>query len=368
MNFRELKEYLIDRMIDELPVCKPSGDRTQWYVRCPYCGDSIHQSHGHLSIHIDADDDQDAMRWRCLKCDESGSVTPEFLQDIGLHIDALVALDLRKFNRKTLRNMGKFINDDYIPPYRIPKPKNDDLTLRKMKYLQDRLGYPFGAEDAEKFQIIFDLNQFLYENELQPISLSNPIFRKRLQLHYVGFLGMNRNVITMRCIESKEDMDKYKYYRYIKVELNPKNKNPNSFYHIPTPVPILTKETLHVHIAEGAIDILGIYLNTPWRKNFPDGNHVFYGACGFGSSRILENIIRNGLGYNMTLHLYCDNDKTDWNEIKTLIDHPQQLVWIDRVYFHRNQFPNEKDYGIPRDHIQDTYRIVDVWKESRFRK
>ena len=101
MNFRELKEYLIDRMVDELPVCKPSGDRTQWYVRCPYCGDSIHQSHGHLSIHIDVEDDQDAMRWRCLKCDESGSVTPEFLQDIGLHIDALVALDLRKFNRKT---------------------------------------------------------------------------------------------------------------------------------------------------------------------------------------------------------------------------------------------------------------------------
>lgn len=70
----------------------------------------------------------------------------------------------------------------------------------------------------------------------------------------------------------------------------------------------------------------------------------------------------------MTLHLYCDNDKTDWNEIKTLIDHPQQLVWIDQVYFHRNHFPNEKDYGIPRDRIQDTYRTVDVWKESRFRK
>ena len=367
MEIRELKETIIERMLDELPVCKPSGDRTQWYVRCPYCGDSVHQNHGHLSIHIDVDDDRDGMRWRCLKCNESGSVTREFLQDLGLYVEPEFAVDLRNYNRKANRVAGRYLND-YIPTFKIPKPKDSKANYFKRKYLSDRLGWDFSLEDSHTFQIVYDLEQFLSFNGIDPPSLTNPKFRSNLQNNYVGFLSMNRNVITLRCILSKETMEKYKYYRYLKVELDPRNKNPNSFYHIPTPVPLLSKEPLHVHIAEGIFDILGVYFGTTWKKDFPDGNHVFYGACGFGSSQILQNIIYSGLGYNIILHLYCDNDQSDWREIQSLIAHPQIQVWVDKVYFHRNGYENEKDYGVPKDRIINQYRQVDVWKESGYRK
>ena len=367
MEIRELKETIIERMLDELPVCKPSGDRTQWYVRCPYCGDSVHQNHGHLSIHIDVDDDRDGMRWRCLKCNESGSVTREFLQDLGLYVEPEFAVDLRNYNRKANRVAGRYLND-YIPTFKIPKPKDSKANYFKRKYLSDRLGWNFSLEDSHTFQIVYDLEQFLSFNGIDPLSLSNPKFRSNLQNNYVGFLSMNRNVITLRCILSKETMEKYKYYRYLKVELDPRNKNPNSFYHIPTPVPLLSREPLHVHIAEGIFDILGVYFGTTWKKNFPDGNHVFYGACGFGSFQILQNIIYSGLGYNIILHLYCDNDQSDWREIRSLIAHPQIQVWVDKVYFHRNGYENEKDYGVPKDRIINQYRQVDVWKESGYRK
>jgi hypothetical protein len=31
------------------------------------------------------------------------------------------------------------------------------------------------------------------------------------------------------------------------------------------------------------------------------------------------------------------------------------LVWIKNIYIHRNAFPGEKDYGVPVDHIDDTF-------------
>ena len=48
MDIRDTKRAILSEMKHTLSVCKPSGDYTQWYIRCPYCGDSSNESHGHL--------------------------------------------------------------------------------------------------------------------------------------------------------------------------------------------------------------------------------------------------------------------------------------------------------------------------------
>ena len=162
----------------------------------------------------------------------------------------------------------------------------------------------------------------------------------------------------MRCILPKDEIAKRKMFRYLKIELDPHNKNPNSYYSIPISVPLLSEDPLNIHISEGIFDILGVYLNTKEDYMGLPGNHGFYASCSFGPTGIIQNLVYNGLGYCMKVHVYCDNDKTDRDICTVFKRHPQILPWIDEIYFHRNGFKGEKDFGVPKEMTINRYRKV----------
>lgn len=352
MTLRELKEMIIQKL-QKLPVCVPSSDETHWTVRCPYCGDSNDPTHGHLSIQIDRNNDDVPMVWRCFKCPAKGIINQQFLIDIGTDIDQESANELKKIGKRGAQ-FNKFAND-YIANYKIPVYKSNHLIEEKLRYISERIGQDITIHDAEKLKLILDLKQFMLVNEVW-IGTYKDWQIDILNECYVGFLSANNNVITQRCIVPKEKQ-KRDMKRYLKSIINPNNKNPNTFYFMPASIDLMGTDTLHVHIAEGIFDILGIYFNT---SHIEDGNHVFMASCGFGPMTEIQYLVYNGLGYDIKMHLYADNDKSDREMTQSILAHKEMLPWIDSIYLYRNAYPGEKDFGVPENRIDVQKRRIQI--------
>jgi hypothetical protein len=172
---------------------------------------------------------------------------------------------------------------------------------------------------------------------------------KTLNESYVGFLSNNNNCITFRNITDNDRL-----MRYFKVILNPKNINQNTFYSIPNSIDLMYTHDINIRIAEGTFDILSVFKNLVKNKN----NEYYFASCGFGSNVIIRYLIHNGINTGLNLHIYSDNDKTDDDHRKYLFKNSSVSYWLDHIDIHRNQFNNEKDYGIPTNRIIDSrYRI-----------
>lgn len=344
MVSKELKEIVLSKLND-LPVCIPNSAHTQWTIRCPYCGDSHDPSHGHLSIKIDVDDDSSAMVYRCFKCDVSGLVNDQFLQDVGVYIDSDMVKELRSLNRRSARK--NLFTNDQIENFIVPVPDDCPENREKMEYINQRLGLQLTLEDCPRLKIVPSLLKFCAANKIwyQNLQMSEWSIHN-IEFFYVGFLSQSNNVLTFRYIGKDSNAR-----RYMKVLLNPRNHNPASFYMIPCAISMISEKPLNVHIAEGTFDIISIH------ENFGEDNdrNIYAAICGYGPAAILRYLIYNGLMYKANVHIYCDNDKTDMEEFQVLLKHPEVIPWIKKLYFHRNTFKDEKDYGVPKDRIQDEY-------------
>ena len=60
-----------------------------------------------------------------------------------------------------------------------------------------------------------------------------------------------------------------------------------------------------------------------------------------------------GVNTDLIIHLYSDNDKTDFENMK-VINNPLNNCWIDQAYIHRNTFEYEKDFGVPKERILES--------------
>ena len=346
----ELKELIIDELRRQSSVFYTSINKVQNYVRCPFCGDSLNESHGHLSIKIDVMSDA-PMVYRCLKCNISGLVTDTFLEELGVFLDSDSKRELKSFTKKSMR-VARLVNLD-VEKYITPLSQDSSLCERKLQYVRDRLGIDLDLAKARDYKIILDFFDFIKVNDLIESDEDHLVGLNykgiyNLNENYVGFLSTNNNNIIFRDITGKQK------YRYFKVILNGRNVNMDSFYSIPSKLPLMYTVEIDVHVAEGVFDILSIKDNLirDTEKNY------FYATCGFGSVNIIKYLIHHGLNTGVRFHIYSDNDKSDWDHRKYLFNKNYLTEWIDRIYLHRNRFANEKDYGVPISRIHDTQRTI----------
>jgi len=347
---RELKLYIINQL-KALPVCKASGNQKNWTVRCPYCGDSHNRSHGHFSIKIDIESDE-VMLYRCFRCNESGILTNQTLEHLGIFINEGTSKDLRILNRK-----GKRSNKiDQPKRYKVYPLKRQGAEYdRKLDYINRRLGTSIDYEEASQYKIIFSFQEFIKDNyiercakdETTGLYLPNRSLEE-LENNYVGFLSSNNNKIT--CRDITPDGSGF-FKRYYKLTLDILNQSPNSFYALKDIFDLLYTEPIDINISEGTFDILSVFKNLPRDHS---ENQLFFANCGYGFNSILKYVILNGVNTNSTVHIYSDADKTDRDHLYQLKKCSIPLnVWVDRFIVHRNQFQGEKDYGVPKDRIID---------------
>ena len=344
MHGAELKRAIIEE-ISNLSFHKVSSSGIQHTIRCPYCGDSRKANHGHFSIRIDENDEYSPMVFRCFKCDSSGLLTKDVINDLGLNVSSELTNNLSRFNQKSAK-YNKF-TDTRVESFQVPECDNVYADM-KLDYINNRLGSSFNYTDAKDLKIILGLEDFIVSNKINTIVGITPAQVRFYDKHYVGFLSSNRNCVTLRAI------DDYASMRYVKIVLNPRNMDPNTFYAIPNTINMTYTHDINVHITEGTFDALGVFIH----NNCVKENNYYYSVCGYGYNTILRSLIRMGFNTGLNVHIYADNDKKDSEIIYRLRRESRVYPWLDKVYIHRNGYPNQKDYGVRQELIKDLYTQV----------
>lgn len=317
-----------------------SVNRKQHYTRCPYCGDSKNLSHAHMSIKIDVDTEFPIV-FRCLKCDMKGLVTEDVIAELNLPVDNDFIKNLNSYTRKSMK-LAKLTNFE-MEKYLVPIYVESSLNTMKLNYINNRLGTSMTYQTAHDMKILLNLFDFMVLNEIESIEGLSFNTMKTLNKYYVGFLSTNNNCIVFRDITGTQK------YRYFKCILNQKNINPDTFYSVPNKLPLMYTDDIHIHVAEGIFDILSIQQNLIKTTQ----NNLFYATCGFGAITLIKYLIHHGINTGINFHIYSDNDKTDDDHKKYLFTRSGYTDWLDHIYIHRNQFSNEKDYGVPLSNICD---------------
>ena len=336
----EIKFKLIE-LLKTLPMCKSDSTGREWTVRCPYCGDSKNPTHGHFSILIDTNSDRPLL-YRCFKCNESGILNNQVLEDLGIYTTQSFIKDFKTYNLLSGKKIS--YNIDKPKTYSIPDINKIDFNIQeKLSYLNNRLGINLSVNEYKDYNIIFNFTDFMEYNNISKSIIKD---RSRLELdtNYVGFLSSNKNKIVFRSVN-----DNGWFGRYYKVTIDVYNRSPNTFYGINNSIDLLYTDNIDIHIAEGTFDILSIYMNLREKNK---NNSLYYASCGYSFSSIIKYLISIGICTNLNLHIYSDNDKTDEDHIK-LLDNNFYRIWIDKIYIHRNTYNEEKDFGVSKEKIKE---------------
>lgn len=343
----EIKNQVITQL-KTLPICKPSSNLRNWVVRCPYCGDSMKSNHGHFSILIDLNSDAPLL-YRCFRCNESGIITPQVLEDLNVGYDQPLNRQLEIYNK--LSSSSSYFKDK-VKNFIVPVPADTASNRYKLNYINQRLGTSITFTECVDYKIVLNFSEFIRANNI-PVDVPDEMggmikssVVKTLDSKYLGFLSANNNKITFRDVSPDSSGFLGRYY---KVTIDILNRSPNTFYSIQSKFNILYTDPVNIHVAEGPFDILSIYLNLNHKQT---ENNIFFASCGYSFSTILKYLIYTGINTDTNLQIYSDADKSDDDHLR-LLSNPLYNIWIDNVTVHRNSYSGEKDFGVPLNRINE---------------
>ena len=334
--FELLKKYLIDNF-----GAKVASGGKEVIKRCHICGDSRDKSDAHMYIGMRNDG---LICYNCFKCNHGGIVDGLFLRNMGCY-DTNVIMSVSEQN-KSIYNTSNgymksqtFINNN--PLYDI---SYDEITKRKIDYLEKRIGLCINAFDAKRFKIILNLKRFLDLNNISNYT-RYPDIINLLNKYFIGFLSMDNKYIILRRIIPEGNLPKNIDTRYVNYNIYGL-ENGSKFYTIPSN--IYTNLPIDIHISEGIMDILSVKNNLIHNEN-----SIHSAICGKSYSSIVRYFIVNYGFINFNLHLYMDNDVSNSSLSKIIND---VSIYNDiKIFIHRNSFQNEKDYGVPNNRIIDSF-------------
>lgn len=334
----------------KLKVCKLNSAGTEINIRCPYCGDSIKDPYkGHLYIST-----KPPYFYYCQRCNSTGRVNKEFLSklecDNNFVLLNAIQREYHEYSKKVDIKYGKNLNflktdKPIIFPRAITKK-----DIEKKRYIEDRLGITLTDTDIDKFKIVFSIKRFLSENKLDIIkkNIKNKFFIKNINTiedNCVGFLSSDRSTIIFRSLDKS-----ITGYRYNNFTLFPEIDSKKT-YTISTELD-LSSRIFEVYLAEGILDILGVY-NHFYKDNL-DGNKNKIFVANAGKSYMVTSNFLKKLGIlNADIFIYSDSD-VNLNFYKSLVK--------DDLFFGLNGisiFYNDlgKDFGVRKDEIKLSRRI-----------
>lgn len=360
-NKKDFKTELIELLMETQGASRPRFDDI--CVRCPICGDSIKsRDHGHFHIIINTNEDEEPIFYHCFRCTSSGILTPSLLRELGIY-DVEITTPLNKYNKmitKRLKNSLELRDGGVNLKFQLPQLLN--LAEPKRRYLNRRLGVDLSFEEWINFKAVFNIGELLMANNIQKFNMSKENVRL-IHDDYVGFASTRNETITFRdtkyCTDPIEAKARQRYFKYPVVKSINSVKN---MYIIPNKIDLMTTEPLEINIAEGIMDILGIYFHVDNREST---NKIHCAVCGSGFYNVCKYFIHLGLfGDNVTINIYSDQDRKPWF-YKELFNQLRPLVGnINLIY---NDLG--KDCGVPKDKIRlSKTKIDNSWFNSYNRK
>ena len=323
------------------PFAHPVAGRREVNCRCFYCADSSNMRKGHFYISVPKEDEPSY--FYCQKCHSQGIVTNDKLIEWGI-FDSNMGVELTKYNAKVLSlTKNKKFLDSMIYNIRNTFVTEDKLSLYKLRYINERLGTNLTLKDCLSNKIVLNLKDLLQQNRLE--LTRNPNIVDQLDANFLGFLSFDNAFINLRKVLDKEvyhTIDR----RYINYNVFDKYDNTLKFYVIPSNINLLDPRPVRLHLSEGPFDILSIKYNVVDKSD----RDIFVSVGGSSYKGCIRHFITKMGIYNMEIHIYMDNDqtKTQMYEIANLLQY-----FNIPLYLHNNAFPNEKDYGVPKERIID---------------
>lgn len=341
MDFNYYRNYLLTN----IPTAKPASGGKVVHCRCMECPDSNDPKSAHFYISIP--DGTKPSMYYCHKCGCRGIVTHKELIAWGIY-DKQIALEITEYNNSLMINPKnkKYFNHQ---TYQISNSYTtmDNKSEEKRLYLVDRLGYDLSYSDLKNLKICVNLLDLMKENCINSFTRDHNIIND-LDREFIGFLSIDNAFLNMRrtCEAGKiyPQIDK----RYVNYKIFDKFDTSQRFYTIPTKVDLSKPQRVKLHISEGPIDILSIYLNL---RNREEGIYTSITGNNY-INIILYFLIELKLPF-IELHLYPDNDKFgNFDRINYIVNLiPDRSI---PVYLHKNTFPGEKDFGVPLRKINES--------------
>lgn len=323
------------------PFAIPVSGRKEVNCRCFYCADSANMRKGHF--YISAPKEDEPSYFYCQKCHSQGIVTNSKLIEWGI-FDSQMGIEITQYNTRvlSLTKNKKFLSGSI---YNIKNTiiTEDDLTTYKLRYINERLKTQLTFGNCLQNKIVLNLKDLLKENRLQPTRHPNIV--EQLDSCFLGFLSFDNAFLNMRNLEIKEvyhSIDK----RYINYDIFGKYDNTMKFYVLPNQINLLDPSPIKLHLAEGPFDILSIKYNLIGESD----RDIFVSVTGSSYKGCIRHFITTMGLYNLEVHIYKDNDQGmhQINDIGNLLKY-----FGIPLYMHVNAYPGEKDYGVPRNRIQD---------------
>ena len=332
-----------------VPTAKVASGGKEIVIRCPFCGDSKNLRHAHFYISV-PQSQEDISLYQCKRCPNKGIISDELLRRIGCN-DSNIMIEITKHNAEVM-SLPKYksLKKINIYPLKWNLIRKDPNNQIKLDYINKRIGSNFTIFDFAKVKIILNLYDVININHLE--LTRHQMVCNDLDKYFMGFISFDNSYCGLRKVTNKE-LHNAVNKRYINYSLVNKTDDRKNFYVIPTRIDILDPAPVKIHIAEGQFDILSIYYNLNQCNDYQN----IYMACGGKSySQALEFILTESGIINYEIHFYPDRDVTD-NEFYYDVLRRVELLPGD-IYIHRNVFNGEKDFGVPKERIIDSVRVI----------
>jgi hypothetical protein len=252
--------------------------------------------------------------------------------------DPELSQQLKRINRLAMNDSGTMRVNKYKKNKEIkvviPPPLATKDTIRKIKYINSRIGYPIPVEDYSKLKLIFNVSEFLSINNI-PIRSKYKDIISLYDKDYIGFLSTDNEYIILRDITGKNKI------RYIKYNIFGIESGGHSFYNISNAINTIGTEPITIVAAEGPFDILSIAYNM---YGGIKSNYVFISVNhGAFLDPILYYLNKGLVGSNIYIEIYRDSDSI--MNYKSLKDSLRIYTKNYKVFVNGIG----KDFGVPKD-------------------
>lgn len=302
-----------ERLIGSGLLKKVPSKRCEYRANCPYCMDK----HRHLYLYIDLDSN-DPVKYRCFRCPNvRGILNEKLLLDMGFDEGAIKI-------PKGIKSMKRIKVDDSVSSKLNIITVNDDDNIDDIsQYIQYRVGHTPTIDELRMFQYLGDPYRYVkdYLGDSKIEMLKNRLWFKLVNGNIAG-----------RVVE--DNMSKYRWMNYISTRVKT-----SGIYQMKTPVDMY--QDINVIIAEGIMDVIGLYYNYSDLKNTS-----YVAVLGKGYHRGMEQLINKGVfGDSVNIHIFKDPNV------------PCENIWIDpitrqlfkKVFIYENT--KGYDYGVKPDKL-----------------
>lgn len=321
------------------------GEGIQYRTKCILCGDSKKDPNKmRLGIKVDPSNIDEPILYHCFNCERRGVLTNWMLKEIaGGGPESIAKMNVDAINNSILNSPGNIKTNRYKNTrtinVKVPPLYKDLNSIRKAKYLFDRLGRVIDPKEFGNLKIVWSLETFLQENSIR----YRGDYAWLLDKDYIGFLSVNNDFIIFRDVTGTHKM------RYVKYNIFDLYDNSQCFYSIPGKVDLLSTKDLHIKIAEGTFDTLSVLYNV---EEGSRDNTIYLSSSNADFYTPLLYYFQKGLvGSNIFIDIYKDNDsRINYNLLKKRLKTYTLSVSNTKVYY--NNYTDEKDFGVPKERIQ----------------